>query len=224
MSTVAEPIPASSIARQTIADLLHRLGDIPAERVRSDPPPGTVTFEQFVAINERLSPTCEWIDYTMVEKPVGQRESWVTFIIIWMLGDYMEQHNPGMFLGPDGVLKILPNIGRAPDVSFLSWASLPGGKPPPRSDRVPALVPDLAIEVLSESNTKKEMERKRGEYFRAGVKLVWEIDPDTRSAKAYTDADRFTAVPVDGSLDGVELLPGFTLSLKELFDRAENMR
>ena len=133
----------------------------------------------------------------------------------------MLAHDVGMFLGPDGVMRILPNIGRAPDVSFLSWGSLPGGKPPPRSDKVPVVAPDLAIEVLSEGNKPGEMLRKRNEYFRAGVKVVWEIYPESHSAKVFTGPDTSTPIPPDGILEGGNILPGFTQSLREVFDRAE---
>lgn len=217
----ADP-PPRVYSTDTLDALLARLGGIPASRVRLDPPPGTVTFEQFVAVNEqRRGPTCEWVENTLVEKPVGQHESWVGIIIGGEMYAYLKTHDLGMMYGEAAVLRILPGIGRAADVAFLSWASLPGGKPPPRSDKVPAVVPDLAVEVLSESNTRAEMARKRDEYFRAGVKRVWEIDPETRSANVFTGPNTAHPVPVDGTLDGEDILPGFTLSLKDVFDRAE---
>lgn len=206
----------------TVDDLLVRLGGIAASRVRLDPAPGTATFEDLVEVNEqRRGPICEWVESTLVEKEMGQRESWVTFIIMGELYSYMQANDVGMFLGPDGVMKILPGIGRAPDVSFLAWASLPGGQPLPRSDKVPSVVPDLAVEVLSESNTPAEMARKRDEYFRAGVKVVWEIDPEARSAVVFTGPGKATPIPADGTIDGGPVLPGFQLSLRAVFDRAE---
>jgi Uma2 family endonuclease len=227
MTTAATPLPTATLSPtagrwETVADLLHQLGDIPAKRVRWSPTPGAVTFEQFVELHEkRRWMVCEWVDGTLVEKALGQHESWLTFIIIGEMYRYMEEHDPGMFLPPDGVLRILPGIARAPDVAFIARTSLPGERPPPRSDKVSAVVPDLAVEVLSASNTKREMERKRREYFQAGVKLVWEIDPETRAANVYTAADRVTPVPVGGTLDGGDVLPGFRLSLQALFDRAD---
>jgi Uma2 family endonuclease len=152
---------------------------------------------------------------------MGQLESWIGMIVGGELYAYLKNNDIGMLYGEAAVLEILPDIGRAPDVSFIAWASLPGGKPPPRSDKVPAVVPDLAIEVLSASNTPGEMARKRDEYFRAGVKLVWEIDPTSRSANVFTGPNAVTPVPTDGTLDGNPILPGFTLSLRDLFDRAE---
>ena len=59
------------------------------------------------------------------------------------------------------------------------------------TDPIPVLVPDLAIEVLSTSNTIGEMARKRDKYFRAGVRLVWEIDPRARTVRVYTSIDQF---------------------------------
>jgi Uma2 family endonuclease len=216
-----QPLIPRVYSTTTLADLLHRLGDIPPERVRMDPLPGKATIDDLIEVNEQhLGPICEWVENTLVEKAMGQHESWVAFIIIGHLYTYMRKHDVGMFLGPDGVLKILPDIGRAPDISFLSWKSLPGGKPPPRSNKVPAVVPDLAIEVLSESNRPAEMERKRKDYFRAGVKRVWEIDPETRSAKVYRALNEFKPIEPNGSIDGEDILPGFVLSLQEVFDCA----
>jgi Uma2 family endonuclease len=205
-----------------VADLLHRLGDIPASRVRIDPPPGRATLADLVAVNEQSTgAVCELAEDTLVEKAVGQLESCIGMIVGGELYAYLKAHDIGMLYGEAAVLEILPGIGRAPDVSFLSWKSLPGGKPPPRSDQVPAVVPDLVVEVLSASNAPREMARKRDEYFRAGVKVVWEIDPESRSANVFTGPNTMTPVPADGTLDGGDILPGFTLSLREVFDRAE---
>jgi Uma2 family endonuclease len=206
----------------TVADLLRRLGDITPDRVRMDPPPGQATLDDLVRVNEQHNgQVCEWVENTLVEKAMGFNESWVAFIIMGRFDAFLQAHDLGMCTAPDGVMKILPGIGRAPDVSFLSWKSLPNGKPPPRSDKVPAVVPDLVVEVLSATNTRREMARKRDEYFRAGVKLVWEVDPESRSAIVYTGPDNSTSILPDGILDAGEILPGFKLSLREVFDRAE---
>lgn len=223
-TATAPPATAPSIylsARETLADLLRQLGDISADRVRANPKPGLATFEDLIRVNEKASPTCEWIDNTLVEKTVGMHESWLAFLIIVKLGAYLEANDIGMCTDPDGVMKILPGVGRAPDVAFIAWESLPDQKPRPREDKVPAIVPDLAIDVLSASNTPAEMARKRDEYFRAGVKRVWEIDPASRSANVFTGPNELTPVPADGTLVGEPVLPGFALSLRDLFDRAE---
>ena len=85
------------------------------------------------------------------------------------------------------MLKILPGqVQCAQSVSFIRWERLP--KPGAPKPPIYSAVPDLAVEILSPSNTKTEMNRKLDDYFNAGVQLVWYIDPETRTAKVYTAA------------------------------------
>jgi Uma2 family endonuclease len=229
MTTTRDQQPLASPAASgrvyshfTLADLLGQLGDVATERVRLDPAPGAATFEDLIRVNEqRPGPVCELVENTLVEKAMEFNESWLAFIIMCRFDAYLHMHDPGMCTAPNGVMKILPNVGQAPDVSFISWKSLPGGKPPARSEKVPAIVPDLVIEELSESNTPREMARKREEYFGAAVKVVWEINPESQAANIYTGPNRATAAPAGGSLECLELLPGFVLPLQGVFDRAE---
>ena len=86
-----------------------------------------------------------------------------------------------------------------------------------RTEAIPHVIPDLAIEVWSESNTRAEMDRKLREYFQAGVKLAWIIDHRTRSATVYSAADQSIVISEDGTLDGGQVVPGFALSLEQLF-------
>lgn len=104
---------------------------------------------------------------------------------------------------------------RIPDVAFTSWNRLPGRRRP--DSPVPLIAPNLAVEVLSRSNTPGEMSAKRQDYFSAGVELVWEIDPAARTVKAYTAPQQFTALGPNDVLDGGVVLPGFTLPVRDLF-------
>ena len=206
-----------AVSWKSVADLLHDLGDIPSERVRMDPQPGRVTFDELVTANEtRTGRVCEWVDETLVEKAMGWFESFVAFNLGGCFYEYLKTHPIGLALGPDAVLRILPKVGRAGDVMFVSMAKFPGGVLPIH-EKIPALVPDLVVEVLSESNTKAEMRRKRTEYFQAGVQLVWEIDPDTRTANVYATPESFTTIDENGTLDGGTVMPGFQVPLRQLF-------
>jgi Uma2 family endonuclease len=113
------------------------------------------------------------------------------------------------------MLRLAPGLVRIPDLSFISWDKLPGRLLPAKP--VPNLAPDLAVEILSEGNTKAEMDRKVGEYFDAGVRLVWLIDPKKRSARVYSSRRQSVLLREDQSLDGGEVLPGFSVALAELF-------
>ena len=120
------------------------------------------------------------------------------------------------------MLRILPNQVRIPDVSFISWDRLPEGKLPP--EPIARLAPDLAVEVLSPSNTKGEMDRKLKDYFAAGVRLAWLIDPPSQTAEVYTSPTEVRHVGKNQALDGGDVLPGFRLPLKQLFARAERRK
>ena len=112
-----------------------------------------------------------------------------------------------------------PGQVRIPDVCFISRDRFPGGK---ISDvPIPSLVPDLAVEILSPGNTPGEMVRKLRDYFNAGVRLVWYIDPRSRTANVYTALDKGQTLTEAGVLDGGEVLPGFQLPLQELFSGLE---
>jgi Uma2 family endonuclease len=72
-----------------------------------------------------------------------------------------------------------------------------------------------------EGNTPKEMTRKLDEYFRAGVRLVWYGNPKKRTVSVYTAPDHSVSLGDGETLDGGGVLPGFSLSIREWFGRAE---
>jgi Uma2 family endonuclease len=124
----------------------------------------------------------------------------------------------GIIVGDGGPIRVLPGQVRIPDAAFYSWDRFPDRQLP--REPIPNLAPDLAIEVLSASNTQREMLRKLHDYFSAGVRVVWYVDPATRTAKVYTSEDRCTQIDASGKLDGGNLLAGFELELAALFRRA----
>ncbi|HUG91613.1 MAG TPA: Uma2 family endonuclease [Planctomycetaceae bacterium] len=121
----------------------------------------------------------------------------------------------GLVTGADGMMRLFPGLVRIPDVAFAAWNRIPGQRVP--AAPIPDLVPSLAVEVLSESNTEREMERKVGEYFASGVDLVWLIDPDDRTARVDRSPTDFDVLSGTGTLDGGPVLPGFSLPLADLF-------
>jgi Uma2 family endonuclease len=212
MSTILPDAPPSV---WTIADVQSRFPGFPADRIRTCPSPGLAT-EEDVLKADRI---CELIDGTLVEKTMATYESIVALALAYFLNRYLDDHNIGTLAGEAGLLKILPSQVRAPDVSFIRWERLPGrGSPKPP---IYAVAPDLAAEILSESNTEAEMDRKLQDYFTAGVRLVWYIDPATRTAQAFTAADQRTDIAPHDSLTGGDVLPGFELPLPKLFARAD---
>jgi Uma2 family endonuclease len=203
----------------TIADLLRRLGNIPAGRVRLHPMPGTATEKDVIRVLDEENQPCELVDGTLVEKAMGYEESAIAGFLIMYLNNFVLPRKLGIVTGESGAVRLFPGLVRIPDVAFASWAYFPGRKRPKMP--VPHLAPDLVVEVLSKSNTKSEMARKLGEYFQAGVRLVWLINPKTQTAHVYTAVDQLALLKGDQALNGGDVLPGFSLPLVELFTSDE---
>jgi Uma2 family endonuclease len=227
MSTVRAPkrppkgtkvSPRSPFATDvTIADLLKRLGNIPANRVRLHPTPGTATEKDLLEVLDRENRPCELVDGTLVEKPMGYEESVLAFLIGTILNNFVLPRDLGKVSGPDGPIKLFTGLIRIPDVAFASWDCFPDRKAP--ETPIPQIAPDLAVEVLSKSNTKPEMKRKVGEYFQSGVKLVWLVDRQTKTVWVYTAVDKVVRLKEGQTLDGGDVLQGFSVPIAELFRR-----
>jgi Uma2 family endonuclease len=206
---------------EPFAELLEQLGKVPLERIRMRPAPGTATEEDVIALLEAADKRlCELVDGVLVEKPIGIKESLLAGLLVQILWNFVQPKKLGYVLPADGAVRLFPRLVRIPDVSFIRRDRLPGGKFP-KKDKLLTLAPDLAVEVLSEGNTRAEMARKRRDYFLAGIRIVWIIDPRKEKADVYTAPDKKKRVGPDQALEGGEVLPGFTLVLKELFDLAE---
>jgi Uma2 family endonuclease len=198
-------------------DQLHaRIGLVPLNRIRTNPPPGTATEQHVLdARDGPIKRLVELIDGVLVEKPVGSPEAFLGGRLFRIIADFADEYELGVALPGDGPLRLRPGNIRYPDVSFIPWESLPGGELP--KERIWEVTPALAVEVLSESNTPAEMSRKLEDLFSAGCKLVWFIDPPTKTAKVYTSAKKFKELDVTGTLEGGKVLPGFKLPLADLF-------
>jgi Uma2 family endonuclease len=79
------------------------------------------------------------------------------------------------------------------------------------------MVPDLAIEVLSPSNTPGEMKRKLDEYFDVGVRIVWLVDGRSRTIRIHESPTTFTTFGTGDTVSGGDALPGFVLTVDNLF-------
>jgi Uma2 family endonuclease len=203
----------------TLADLVARLGDVPLTRIRMLSPARPATEDDLVLLSEKYNIHCELVDGVLVEKPVGYYESRIAFVLAYFLEQYFEQHPIGIAAGPDGPVRTTAGQVRMPDISVVLNERLTLEML--RSQKVLRLAPDLAIEVLSESNTRKEMARKLREYFEAGVKLVWYIDPEHETAQAFSAVEQFETIAGDQELVGGAVLPGFAVKLSEVFARAK---
>lgn len=206
----------------TLADLAEMFGPMPPHRIRLTPPPGTATEQDVQEIHLREDRLYELVDGVLVEKDMGFYEARLALVLGVILETFADRHDREIVVGSDGMMRLAAGLVRIPDVSFISWKRLPRGRTPRKP--IPNLAPDLAVEILSAGNTKKEMDRKLRDYFQAGVRLVWYVDPKAQTITVYTAPDQATVLTVKDTLDGGAVLPGFSLSLREFFARADRRR
>ncbi len=206
---------AAELAVWTAVDLADRFGPIPIDRIVTDPLPGQATESDAIDLANRKVRFCELTNGILVEKAMGVYESLLAIEIARLIGNFARPQHLGVVIGEAGMLRLAPGLIRMPDVAFLSKDKFPGGKIP--RDSAWSLAPDLAVEVLSKGNTDKEMTEKLHDYFTAGTRLVWHVDPSKRQVQVFTSPTSSRIVTQDQVLDGGDVLPGFELSLKELF-------
>ena len=106
---------------------------------------------------------------------------------------------------------------RRPDIAFVSYERWAKNRPIPSSGNAWDVVPNLATEVVSPTDSVEELEQKIAEYFRAGVQLVWVVHPTRSKIHVYQSPTQISVLSRDDILDGGAVVPGFRLALSELF-------
>jgi Uma2 family endonuclease len=205
---------------ETLADVLTQLGGIDPSRVRADVPLGKATEHDLVRLLDRSQRLYELVDGVLVEKTMGFPESFLALLIGHLLCTFLGEQKLGFVVGADAAMRLMPGLIRMPDVSFIRWEQVPvRGQIP--NEPIASIVPDLAVEVLSKRNTKGEMKRKLKEYFLAGVRLVWFVDPRTRTVQVFTAPDEVVALTEADVLGGGDVVTGFSLPVKSIFEQLE---
>jgi Uma2 family endonuclease len=134
--------------------------------------------------------------------------------ISYLLQHYLVQNPIGEVFTSDNLFVLGPNTKRAPDVAFLRKERAKAIDP---TTDIPG-APDLAVEVLSPNDSALAMRRKVRQYFAAGASLVWVLYPESREVEVWEDSKQAkTVLHASETLDGGALLPGFAVSVAELF-------
>ena len=201
-----------------MAEIWLKAGQVPLQRIIMCPAPGTATVDDAIYSKERLNISCELVDGILVAKTMGYFESKVAVALAYFIHLYLEKNPIGEVIGGDGPCETVPDHVRKPDVGFTSFERIRREAKPTRK-QLP-YSPDLAVEVLSPSNTSTEMETKLQEYFATGARLVWHIEPELRIARAFTAVNAWEDIGPEGKLLGGDVLPGFELPLVKLFEKA----
>lgn len=149
-------------------------------------------------------------------KPGGNERSNLGTVITHSLHHFLGRAHPRCVFDSSARFRLArdPDLIRGPDACYVPPDQLP---PLPWPDGAMDVVPALAVEIVSHSNTASGIETKIDEYLAAGVRLVWVIHPDSRRVYIYDSPDSVQVRHETGTITGGNVLPGFELSLEDLF-------
>jgi Uma2 family endonuclease len=151
----------------------------------------------------------------VVREPAGGRHGRVAMRAARHLANYVDERDLGCVYAAETGFKIEsdPDTVRAPDVAFIVKARVPEEEP----KGYPAYAPDLVVEVLGADDRPGDALAKVGEWLNAGVRLVWVVDPGKRIARVYRADGGESQLRGGDSLDGEDVVPGFSLPLEQLW-------
>jgi len=151
----------------------------------------------------------------VMEPEPGPAHGAVVTTLIMLLGTHVRQRRLGVVFAPTAFqLARDPDTVRGPDVSFVRADRLP---PDGMGARYLELGPDLAVEVLSPSNRPGEMRERMDDYFAAGGRAVWIVDPRRRTVTVHTPGEAPRVLQEHETLVGGDVVPGCRCAVAELF-------
>lgn len=153
----------------------------------------------------------------LVERSMGWDSSWIGGRVHHILSTFCDETNAGWVAPADASYQCFaddPGKVRKPDVSFIRLPRLPAEDRPDGHCPIP---PDLAVEVISPHDLYSDVEGKVDEYLRAGVSLVWVIDPPARSVRVHRADGSLSDLLEEDVLDGEDVLPGFRCLVRDVF-------
>ncbi len=184
-----------------------------------------MTAEEFWARANEFS-GCELVNGVVVPKhpewrrgamsPTSRQHGRIEVKLGTRISIFLQAHDLGeAYSGEVGfILSKDPDVVRAPDLAFVSHDRLKGVG----EDGYLPLAPDLAIEIVSPGDTSREVQRKVIKYLDAGTRMVWIVDPDLETVSVYRSLSDVRILKTEDTLDGADVLPGFTVKVQEIFE------
>jgi Uma2 family endonuclease len=127
---------------------------------------------------------------------------------------YADEHALGaVFTDVGVVISHQPRTVRGPDILFYGTTRLPRPLPSKGFLQIP---PDLAVEIVSPSNSASDIIEKVTEYLDADVRMVWVVDPGSRTATVYRSREKIRILGEQDELDGTDVVPGFRVRLRDV--------
>ncbi len=176
-----------------------------------------VTAEQFVAMPDVPGAQLELVRGEIVQVPTpAYTHMLFVMAFIRLLDPFVRSQRLGKVF-TDGLGYVVardPDTVYVPDVSFIAQEHIPAEG----FGVIVPFAPDLAMEIASPSNTRKEMREKAHDYLMGGARLVWVVSPADRTITVHaSEGDTPRALGLNDELDGGEVLPGFRVRVGDLF-------
>ena len=149
--------------------------------------------------------------------PAGERHGQIAMNLGAELQNFIKPRKLGTLIGSDaGVwLERDPDTVREPDIAFTSVERRPLGEGAPGYAQV---VPDLVVEIVSPSDSRQAIHDKASMWLAHGVRLVWVVRPGTHTVDVHRPDGPAVTLGEDDSLDGLDVLPGFSCAVSAVFD------
>ncbi|HET8523440.1 MAG TPA: Uma2 family endonuclease [Thermomicrobiales bacterium] len=149
--------------------------------------------------------------------PTTGKHGWVTMRFAWQLGQVVFPEQRGVLYGAETgfVIEVNPDTVLAPDLAFVRRERL--STDDDQGQGFVSIIPDLVIEVISPSNRRAEIEEKTELYLNAGVALLWWLDPRRHTVTVNQSGEERRVLMEQDILDGGDVLPGFQISVAEIF-------
>lgn len=173
------------------------------------------TFDDLLAVSDADGKVYELVRGQLVEKDMSALAVWIAFRIAHLIENHVETTRRGWVYTelPINCFAWIRNHGRRPDVSYFHAERLPGE---PTEDAV-TIAPNLIVEVLSRHDNAVDLDMKLGEYFLAGVEIVWIVNPQTRTVRIHRKDRTVSMLHEDDVITGDFVLPQFQSPVREFF-------
>jgi Uma2 family endonuclease len=165
----------------------------------------------------------ELVGGQLVERNVSHDSSWIGGELYRLLANYCSETRVGWVFPSDASYQCFPddpNMVRKPDISFVRQEEIEKSGLPSGHARFP---PDLAVEVFSPNDRHEELSEKIRQYFAAGVRLVWVVDPVLREVFVHRPAGGGTILSRSDELNGEDVVPGFRCQVSDLFRNLDQL-
>lgn len=170
-------------------------------------------YHQWCDLPQNQGRLLELVEGEINEKMPSFVPSQIAAWIITYLNLYLREHPIGRITGPDGGYQLSANTVLIPDVGYISKARMPD-----LPTREAPHAPDLAVEIKSPTDSIRGLRAKAELYQKHGTRLVWVVFPETQTVEVYVQGQDVILLTLSETLDGGDVLPGFTLDVSAIFE------